>query len=335
MIHRMSPPDDPTRTPIPTGLEPMYATAANNLPADDEHYAYEMKWDGMRAIVTVNGGRVRLTTRLGNDATARFPELRALGEALGAVDAVLDGEIVALDEVGRPSFEQLQPRIHVGSASVARRLASERPVVLMLFDVLWLDGHSVLELPYAERRRLLERLALAGPAWQTPPTTIGPGGQAVLDTATSLGLEGVMAKRLDSTYQPGRRSDAWRKVKTVQNQELVVGGWLPGSGRLEGRLGSLLVGYHDDTGALQYAGRVGSGLDEQKRATLEALLAPLRRDACPFVKVPKLAHPVWVEPDVVVDVAFHEWTTAGGLRAPRYRGLRVDKPAAEVVREAT
>jgi bifunctional non-homologous end joining protein LigD len=333
MIHRMSPPDDPTRTAVPTGLQPMLAVASVHLPPDDEHYAYEMKWDGMRAIVTVDGGRVGLTTRLGNDATSRFPELHALGEALGAIDAVLDGEIVALDAEGRPSFEQLQPRMHVSSASAARRLAHERPAVLMLFDVLWLDGHSVLELAYTERRRLLEQLALAGPAWQTPPTTYGPGGKDVLDTAQSLGLEGVVAKRLDSTYQPGRRSDAWRKVKPVQAQELVVGGWLPGTGRLDGRLGSVLVGYYDGDSDLRYAGRVGSGLDEQKRAELEERLAPLTRADPPFVKVPKLPRPVWVEPEVVVNVGFHEWTTAGVLRAPRYRGLRDDKPAADVVRE--
>jgi bifunctional non-homologous end joining protein LigD len=335
MIHRMSPPDDPTRTAVPTDLTPMFAVASTKLPADDGHYAYEMKWDGMRALVTVDGGRVTLTTRQGNDATARFPELHALGDALGSIDAVLDGEIVALDARGRPSFEQLQPRMHVSSASVARRLAGERPAVLMLFDVLWLDGHSVLELPYTERRRLLEQLGLSGPAWQTPPTTIGPGGQGVLDAAESLGLEGVVAKRLDSTYQPGRRSDAWRKVKSVQGQELVVGGWLPGAGRLDGRLGSLLVGYHDDDGSLRYAGRVGSGLDETKRATLEGALTPLRRATCPFVKEPKLKDAVWVEPELVVDVAFHEWTTAGVLRAPRYRGLRTDKSASEVVREVS
>jgi bifunctional non-homologous end joining protein LigD len=334
MIHRMSPPDDPTRAAVPTDLEPMYAVAARDLPADDASFAYEMKWDGMRALVVVDGGRVSLTTRLGNDATSRFPELHALGESLGAIDAVLDGEIVALDAEGRPSFEQLQPRMHVSSAAAARKLAGERPVVLMLFDVLWLDGHSVLELPYTERRRLLERLGLAGPAWQTPPTTIGPGGQAVLDAARNLGLEGVVAKRLDSTYQPGRRSDAWRKVKTVHGQELVVGGWLPGNGRLDGRLGSLLVGYHDDEGALRYAGRVGSGLDEPERERLEKMLTPLRRDDTPFVTVPKLPRPMWVEPQVVVQVGFHEWTVAGVLRAPRYQGLRPDKRASEVLREA-
>jgi bifunctional non-homologous end joining protein LigD len=222
--------------------------------------------------------------------------------------------------------------MHVSSASVARRLADERSVVVMLFDVLWLDGHSTLELPYTDRRKLLDQLALSGPTWQTPPTTIG-GGAAVLRAAGDLGLEGIVAKRLDSTYLPGRRSDAWRKVKPAQGQELVVGGWLPGAGRLDGRLGSLLVGYHDGDGALQYAGRVGSGLDETARARLEQLLAPLVRDTSPFAHTPKLKSPTWVEPRVVVEVAFHEWTRTGVLRAPRYKGVRIDKDASEVVRE--
>ena len=311
----------------------MLAVLAETVPRDDGHWAFEMKWDGMRALVAVDGGAVSISSRAGNDATVRFPELLALGEALGGVDAVLDGEIVALDEAGVPSFERLQPRMQAGTAAAVRRLAPEQPVVYMLFDVLWLAGHSTCDLPYTERRALLERLELAGPWWQTPPTTIG-GGEAVLATATQLGLEGVVAKRLDSPYLPGRRADSWRKVKPHLGQELVVGGWLPGAGRLVGQLGSLLVGYHDADGTLQFAGRVGSGIDASSRAVLEAKLAPLRRDSPPFASVPRLPDPTWVEPELVVEVAFHQWTSAGVLRAPRYKGLRDDKPASEVVREA-
>ncbi|MEX1006935.1 MAG: non-homologous end-joining DNA ligase [Acidimicrobiia bacterium] len=331
MIHRMSPPADPTREPVPRDLRPMLATASITLPRDDENWAFEMKWDGMRVLLTIDGGRLTLTSRRGNDVTARFPELRALADLLAQTEAVLDGEIVALDDDGHPSFEQLQPRMHVGNASVARRLAAECPVVCMLFDVLWLDGHSTCELPYRDRRKLLERLALAGPNWQTPPTTIGDG-HAVFRAADELHMEGVVAKRLDSTYQPGRRSDSWRKVKTHQGQELVVGGWLPGAGRLDGRLGSLLVGYYDDA-TLRYAGRVGSGLDERTRTELETKVVPLARETSPFHQTPKLPHPRWVEPELVVDVRFQNWTGAGMLRAPRYRGLRDDKDASEVVRE--
>jgi len=331
MIHRMSSPDDPSREPLPRDLRPMLAVAVDEPPRDDRNWAYEMKWDGVRAILVVEGGRLTICSRRGNDVTSRYPELRGIGDALGATDAVLDGEIVALDDRGVPSLELLQPRMHVGSTSVARRLAAARPVVCMLFDVLWLDGHSLCDEPYTERRRLLEGLHLAGATWQTPPATFG-GGRAVLDTAEELGLEGVVAKRVDSRYLPGRRSDSWRKVKTHLGQEMVVGGWLPGAGRLEHRLGSLLVGYYDG-GELRYAGRVGSGIDEAARAELEDRLAPLRRAESPFVATPRLPGPVWVEPELVVDVRFQNWTSAGMLRAPRYRGLRDDKDAAEVVRE--
>ncbi|HEX5587173.1 MAG TPA: non-homologous end-joining DNA ligase [Acidimicrobiia bacterium] len=333
MIHRMSPPQDPTRRAVPHDLQPMFAVLADQVPTDDAQWAFEMKWDGMRALAAVDGGRVKLTTRQGNDATDRFPELRALGEALGQTEAVLDGEIVALDARGVPSFEALQPRIHVSSAATARKLAAERPVAYMLFDLLWLDGHSTCELEYRERRRLLESLGLNGATWQTPPAAPG-NGAAALATAEELGLEGVVAKRLDSAYLPGKRSDAWRKVKPGAGQELVVGGWLTGNGRLAGRLGSLLVGYHDpDTAELRYAGRVGSGIDERQRQRLEALLEPRAREESPFVRTPRLPSPRWVEPEIVVDVRFHEWTSAGVLRAPRFRGIRDDKVAADVVRE--
>ncbi len=317
----------------PHDLAPMFAVTATEVPHDDDRWSFEMKWDGMRTIAVVDDGQVTLTTRQGNDATTRFPELGALGRVLASTDVVLDGELVALDVLGRPSFEALQPRMHVASASTALALSVERPVVCMFFDVLWIEGHATLTLPYHERRALLEALHLDGPAWKTPPATVGRGA-AVLATATELGLEGVVAKRLDSTYQAGRRSDAWRKIKPTASQELVVGGWLSGNGRLEGRLGSVLVGYHDAPGgALRYAGRVGSGLDESKRSILEHRVRSLARATSPFEHTPRLPSPHWVEPTLVVEVGFHQWTTAGMLRAPRYRGLRDDKAAAEVVRE--
>jgi bifunctional non-homologous end joining protein LigD len=315
----------------------MLATPSKALPADDGSWAYEMKWDGMRALVGIDGDAVWLTSRAGNDATARFPEVLPIGASLGGVDALLDGEIVALDERGAPSFELLQPRMQAHGRSAVQERAATTPVVLMLFDVLWLAGHPTLDLPYGDRRELLERLTLAGPAWQTPPTTFGTGepgtGDAVLETSRTLGLEGVVAKRVDSPYRPGKRSDAWRKVKSVLGQELVVGGWLPGAGRLEGQLGSLLVGHHDAAGDLLFAGRVGSGIDTTARERLQRALAPLRRTDSPFLATPKLPKPQWVEPELVVEVGFHEWTSQGVLRAPRYRGLRDDKAAADVVRE--
>jgi bifunctional non-homologous end joining protein LigD len=223
--------------------------------------------------------------------------------------------------------------MNVGSAAKARQLASSNPVALMLFDVLWLEGRSTIEAPYTERRAVLERLALAGPNWQTPPTRYGEGA-VVYRAAQDLGLEGVVAKRADSAYRPGERSREWRKTKVVAGQELVVGGWLPGKGRLERHLGSLLVGYHESPGGpLRYAGRVGSGITEATRAMLEAELAARRRDTAPFEDPPRMPEAVWVEPEVVVAVAFAEWTSVGSLRAPRFKGVRDDVDPADVVRE--
>jgi bifunctional non-homologous end joining protein LigD len=332
MIHRMDEPDDPTREPVPTDLRPMLAVPTDTLPPDDDRWAYEMKWDGMRAILVVEGGRVRATSRQGNDATGRFPELQGLGRALGSTEVVLDGEIVTLDAAGRPSFERLQPRMQAGSDRAVRQLVETHPAVVMLFDVLWLDGHATTDLPYLERRRLLEGLALSGPAWQTPPATVG-GGAQVMEAARALGFEGIVIKRADSPYLPGRRSDHWRKCKIECRQELVVGGWLPGKAGLTGRLGSLLVGYYDDDGVLQFAGRVGSGITGTTRGLLETELAALARPSSPFATVPRLPDPRWVEPTLVVEVAFHEWTRAGILRAPRFKGLRTDKDPTEVIRE--
>src|SRR2546423_2765419 len=183
-----------------------------------------MKWDGMRALVGVEQGAVWATSRAGNDATARFPELAGLADALGDVDALLDGELVALDDRGVPSFERLQPRMQAASAGAIRQRVAEQPVAYMLFDVLWLDGRSTCELPYADRRVLVERLGLAGDALQTPPATVGDGG-TVLEASQRLGLEGVVAKRLDSHYPPGRRGGARRKGEPTPGPGVGGGGW--------------------------------------------------------------------------------------------------------------
>jgi bifunctional non-homologous end joining protein LigD len=311
----------------------MLATLTTAPPPDDGRWAHEMKWDGMRVLVAVHDGGVAVSSRAGNDATERFPELAGLVDALGA-DAVLDGEVVAFGPDGAPSFERLQPRIQARGATAVGAAMAAQPIVCMWFDVLAYDGHDVTGLPWAERRALLEQLALSGPAWQTPAVARGDGATA-LETARRLGLEGVVSKRVDSAYLPGRRSDSWRKVKVTAGQELGVGGWLPGNGQLAGRLGSLLVGYHDEVGdeVLRYAGRVGSGLDDRERTRLEELLRPLAHYESPFTETPALPDPRWVRPEVVVEVRFHEWTSGGVLRAPRFVGRRDDKPAREVVRE--
>lgn len=308
-------------------IEPMRAMPAEVLPADDAAWAYEVKWDGYRIVAFVEGGRVRLQTRNLLDATADFPELAGLAAALGPVDAVLDGEVVAFDDDGRPSFGALQRR-------------HERPtgVQYLIFDLLELDGRSTMALPYATRRRLLDGLELRhGAAWDVPPMHVG-GGAALLEATRAQGLEGVLAKRLDARYEPGRRSGAWRKVKHLRAQELVVGGWLPGAGARRDTFGSLLVGYHDDQGALRFAGRVGTGFRDADLRSLAAMLEARAPATCPFAEPASLPLEVrrdgrFVRPDLVVQVAFAEWTHTGTVRHPTYRGLRPDKTAPDVVRE--
>jgi bifunctional non-homologous end joining protein LigD len=341
MIHRMDPPEDPEREIAPEGLRPMNATLGTRPPTGDS-WAWELKWDGIRALAYVDGGRIRLFTRNGNEVTHRYPELRGLGNAIGPRDAafgprdaVLDGEMVALDENGRPSFELLQSRMHVESANVIRRLAGEVPAVYMVFDLLWLDGHSLMSLPYRERRARLLELDLTGSSWQAPPHEVGDGA-ATREVSERFGLEGVVAKRLDSIYEPGRRSRQWIKIKYTTRQEFVVGGWLPGERGRSGTVGSLLVGYYEGEGnarVLRYAARVGSGLRGADLEYLDRALAELVRPTSPFAtgSTPKGAR--WVEPDLVVDVRFTEWTNSGGLRAPVFLGYRTDKPAIEVERE--
>ena len=330
MIHRMDPPEDPDREPLPEGIAPMLATLSDHLPRDADAFGYEVKWDGVRAVAYVDGGRVDLVSRSGESITGRYPELRGLGEALGATPAVLDGEIVAFAD-DRPSFERLQRRMHVTAESTIRRLAREVPVVYVVFDLLWLDGHSTLELAYADRRRLLEQLALDGPSWQTPPHYLD--GPALADATKDAGLEGVVAKRLDSAYQPGTRSRAWLKVKNHRVQEFVIGGWLPGQGAREGSIGALLLGYYDDEGPFRHAGRVGTGFTAAELARLGKLLAPLHRETSPFDPAPRIRDATYVEPHLVARVRFTEWTNAGVVRHPAYLGLRDDKDPTEVVRE--
>ena len=228
MIHRMDPPQDPGYVAPPERLEPMLAKSGE-LPRDDGRWAYEIKWDGVRAIGNVSGGRLRLTSRNGRDITPRYPELRELGRALGAHEAVLDGEVVAFDADGRPSFQRLQGRMHLTSEPAVRRLAQREPVDYVIFDLLYLDGRSLLASTYLERRATLAELGLSGARWQAPAHHLGDG-PAMLAASRASGLEGIVAKRTDAPYVPGRRTSAWVKVKNVRRTEVVIGGWLPGEG---------------------------------------------------------------------------------------------------------
>lgn len=333
MIHRMDAPARPDWQPLPAAPKPMLASTGE-LPTSDDGWAYELKWDGVRALVAIEGGRVTLTSRAGNDVTRSYPELRHLGGQVGTTQLLLDGEVVRFGDDGRPSFSLLQSRMHVTGAAKARTLSQTEPVTLLLFDLLHLEGNPLLHLPYSARRELLEALELEGAHWQTPPRIEGTGEDA-LAASRELRLEGVMAKRLDSTYGFGRRSAAWRKVKNVLTQDVVIGGWKPGKNGRAGQLGALMVGLPDG-GALRYIGSVGSGISGKVLADLEVRMAELARDASPFdPPVPRLdardAH--WVDPVLVGEVAYGEWTPDDRLRHPRWRGLRPDTDPADVVRE--
>ncbi|HEV3213797.1 MAG TPA: non-homologous end-joining DNA ligase, partial [Acidimicrobiales bacterium] len=333
MIHRMddAPPDF---VPFPKRIEPMLATSGT-LPRRSDGWAYEFKWDGVRAIVYVDGGRVRALSRNGKDLLTSFPELRQLGSFLGSTSAVLDGEIVALDETGRPDFGKLQRRLHVASSSTAAKRAKESPVSYLVFDVLYLVGRSTVELSYDERRHLLEALQLAGDTFATPPSFSDVPGRDLLAVSLERGLEGVVAKRRDSPYTPGQRTSQWIKVKNVRTQEAVIGGWTEGRGELAGTLGAVLLGIHDGDG-LTYVGKVGTGFSDQARAELLTDLQGLAQDDSPFTSVlsrseTALAH--FVRPVLVGEVQYTEWTHDGHLRHPSWRGLRADKEPREVVRE--
>ncbi len=336
MVHRM---DDAVTgyEPPPTEIRPMLATLGS-LPKDDAAWAYELKWDGIRAIGQSDGGRLRITSRNGNDLSTSFPELRALGEHFGSHQVVIDGEIVAFDDDGRPRFQRLQPRIHAADAAKAKRLAVEQPVVYVIFDLLYFDGASLIDRPYIERRRRLEALGLdksEGGSWTVSPRFEGPGSD-LLQASREQGLEGIMAKRLDSPYLPGKRSPMWTKVKNVLTQEVVIGGWTPGEGHRQGRFGSLLLGIPSEKG-LEYVGQVGTGFTDDALDELTGTLAAITSEENPFATdVPRQYRNVatWVIPKLVGEVSFGEWTTDGRMRHPSWRGIRVDKEAGEVRRES-
>jgi bifunctional non-homologous end joining protein LigD len=336
MIHRMDPAPAGFE-PLPDQLAPMLATAGE-LPGDNGEWAFEFKWDGIRILLWIDGGRPRALSRGGHDLTTSFPELRGVAEALGSEQALLDGELVVLEKDGRPSFSRLQHRIHAASAREATRLSGLHPASLVVFDLLHLSGRSLLGLGYDRRRAELERLGIAGPSWGVTPSFTEEPGADVLRTAVGLGMEGVVAKRRSSPYRPGARSHDWIKVKHERTQEVVIGGWADGQGERRETFGALLVGIPVGGARLrlEYAGKVGSGFTRSARLELLELLRPAVRRTSPFVDplpgpLQRSAH--WVRPVRVGEVRFTEWTPEGRLRHPVWRGIRADKTAAEVRRE--
>jgi bifunctional non-homologous end joining protein LigD len=325
----------PGWSPLPASLAPMLALPGSPPTGRLAEWALEMKWDGVRALAFIENGQVRLVSRAGKDISATYPDLAGLGAAVTGGQALLDGEIVAFTD-GRPDFEALQPRMHVASADAAFRLSATIPVTYLAFDALQADGVRLTPLPYRERREILGTLISNGPRWLAPPNFPGPDLDAVRAASVANGLEGVVVKRLDSVYEPGARPGSWLKVKNQLRQEVVVAGWKPGQGNRTGLVGSLLVGVHSDSGALLYAGHVGTGFSDPVLRMLTGRLGALRCPDSPFDgPVPaEYARPaVWVQPRLVIEVTFDRWTRAGRMRAPAYRGLRDDKDPADVVRE--
>lgn len=319
---------------MPSFIPPMKATLGDlPPPAEREAWSYEVKWDGMRVITCTDGTRAQMWSGNRIDVTVRFPELVDIGGAVAGKAAVLDGEVVAFDASGRPDFATMQTRMHVADAREAARRAQHTPVLYVVFDLLHFDGHDLTPLPFDRRTALLDELVDEGAAWRR--STRHDDGEALLDAVTAQRLEGVMAKRRDAPYAPGRRSPSWRKIKVRPRGEVVVGGWLPGSGARAGRLGALLVGFYDDDGVLRFAGRVGSGFSDTELAELGALLEQLETGVDPFTPPLTRADAPgarFVRPELVVEVAFSEWTPDGRMRHPSYLGRRFDKAATEVGR---
>ena len=300
-------------------VAPMLATAGE-APTGEGWWA-EIKWDGIRGVMRIEPDRWRIWTRNGNERSVAWPELDDLAAQLGEVGAVLDGELVVMED-GRPSFGSIQHRMHVTGAADARRLAVERPATYLVFDLLELGGHDTTGLPLTERRRLLESLELDGPAWRVSP--VYPDGVAdLLAVADAQGLEGIVAKRASSTYRPGRRSADWVKVKVDRRDRFVVGGWFAGTGRRGDSIGALALGQPVDDAdptRLRYVGRVGTGFSDAVLADLRRRLDALA-DADPFVEGEPGTdlHPVRAE--LVVEVRYAEWTNEGLLRHPVFLGL--------------
>jgi bifunctional non-homologous end joining protein LigD len=314
---------------MPEHVVPMLARLSK-MPPNEDDYGFEVKWDGIRAIVYSGAGEgdIRIENRNLRDITFKYPELHPLA----GLNAVIDGEIVALDAKGRPSFERLQGRMHLSTEAAVHARMGDIPVRYMAFDLIWHDGSDLTELPYTERRAALDALGLEAQYWQTPAWRIGEG-TALLAAAKAQALEGIMAKRLDSPYCPGKRTSHWLKIKAKLRQELIIAGWLPGEGRRTDTLGALLLGYYDGH-VLRYAGRAGTGFKEHDLTMLMKELKARARDRSPFEPPPEPPRQaIFVEPELVAEVEFTEWTREGILRQSAYKGLRDDKNPQDVVRE--
>jgi bifunctional non-homologous end joining protein LigD len=317
----------PQPAPPPT-YEPMMAVLTGQ-PFDDDEWLFEVKWDGHRCLANL-GQATRLTSRTRRDMTAQFPELIDLHRQLAARNAVVDGEIVALDREGRPSFERMQDRFHRAPEELVRN-RGKVPVQFLAFDLLWLDGAPLLDLPLVERRARLEEVLVETRDVRLSQVVEGAGND-VFEQVKRLGLEGIVAKRAASPYRPGSRSPDWRKIKALCLQDCVIVGWTPGKGGRSATLGSLLLAVFDD-GRLRYAGNVGTGFTHAFLADLLARLSELEVDKPQFEGAPRLRGARFVRPELVCEVEYLRWTDDNKLRASSFKGLRPDKPPTDARRE--
>src|SRR5581483_8748451 len=309
----------------PPAMKPMLAEAGHDA-FDSPEWTFEPKLDGVRTLAYVSTDGTRLFSRTARDQTAQYPELGNLATYVLGVHAVLDGEIVALDAKGQPSFGLLQQRINLGSVTEIEQIRKSIPVHFYVFDILWLDGRNLCPDPLTERRRVLhEVVTQAGPI--AFALSVDGNGKEFFQAAKNLGIEGIIGKKLDSIYEPGRRSKHWRKIKAMKTLDCVVLGWTPGSGSRSHTFGALLVGAYDD-GALRWIGQVGTGFSGQLLADLQRRLESIEVAdppiSDPALKAVKGAR--WVRPELVCEVTYLEITSGGKLRAPSFRGLRDDKP---------
>ena len=319
------------RGELPRTLAPMQAALADG-PFDSPDWLFEPKLDGIRALAFIKDGAVTLRSRRGLDVSAQYPALVKAIAAQPLSSAIFDGEIVALDERGAPSFERLQQRLNLGGEGDIARADAELPVLFFPFDLLYLDGFDLRRVPLAERIEVLARVLRPGPLLQ-PVQSFEADGVAAYEAAVALGFEGVVAKRRDGAYLDGRRSRQWLKVKARRSGDFVIGGWREGEGARAGSVGALLLGAYDEDGALRYVGRVGSGFSDRALAELRPRLDALAAEADPFADAPpEPGRLTFVRPELVAEVEFANWTGDGRLRAPVFLRLRDDKPPSEALR---
>lgn len=313
------------RVPKPPRIEVMLATDTDPKPFDDLEWCYEVKWDGVRTLAYVEYGKVKLLSRRGRDVTDVYPELSILGQQLSGLNGLLDGEIIVLGEGGVPSFERIQKRFTTSKPS--NRDLERDPVEFIAFDLLWLDGESLMDQPLSERRHLLDRNLVPGPHVQISAMFPGDQGKALFEATTARGIEGVIAKRLSSVYRPGRRTRDWLKMKSRRSLEAVIIGWSAGTGSRQDSLGSLLVALHPGpTEPLRYSGHVGTGFSAKAASDLLAVLKPLRTDK-PAAEIPEdvdTSDVTWVIPAPVASIEYLEFTSQFRMRAASYKGLIAD-----------